>query len=163
MVFKNKDTWLNDKIDHDGDDDADDEQEVNRTRPFQPGASSIPYHGGEEHEMTRLPSEQSKVLDTCYVETPLLGDFIHKDDRPTIKKKAWKEISGKYPKFNKAKMPPISFDREGNLVTKGPRGGESAIVRKDSSWGLLKSFTDRFEELLGQELKILAEENEEIE
>ena len=104
--------------------------------------------------MTRLPSEQSGPPGTSYVETSLLGDFIHKDDRPTIIKKAWKEISGKYPKFNKAKMPPISFDREGNLVTKGPSGGESAIVRKDGSWGLLKSFTDRFKELLGQELKI---------
>ena len=65
MAFKNEDTWLNDKIDHDGDDDDDDdEQEVNRTRPFQPGALSTPYHGGEEHEMTRLPTEQSKLLDT---------------------------------------------------------------------------------------------------
>ena len=43
----NEDAWLDDKINPDGDDD--DEQEVNRTRPFQPGASSTPYHGGEEH------------------------------------------------------------------------------------------------------------------
>ena len=146
--FDNEDTWLNEKIDHDGGDDDDDEQEFNRTRPFHPGASSTPYHGGEEHGMTRLPSEQSGLPEPSYVETPLLGDFIHKDDRPTIKKKAWKEISGKYPKFNKAKMPPISFDTEGNLVTKGPRGGESAIVRKDGAWGLLKLFTDRFKEVV---------------
>ena len=58
-------------------------------------------------------------------------------------------------------MPPISFDREGNLVTRGPRGGESANFKKDGSWGLLKSFTDRFKGPLGTIAKdLLAEENE---
>ena len=60
-------------------------------------------------------------------------------------------------------MPQIYFDREGNLVTRGPRGVESAILKKDGSWGLLKSFTDRFKGLLGTKPKdLLAEENEEI-
>ena len=48
--------------------DDDDHQEVNRTqpfqprpfqpRPFQPGAASIPYHGGEQHEMQTMGHEQ---------------------------------------------------------------------------------------------------------
>ena len=58
-------------------------------------------------------------------------------------------------------MPPISFDREGSLVTLGPRGGETAIFRKDGSWGLLKSFTDRFKGALEPRAEeILAKENE---
>ena len=35
-----------DLIDFNNDDDG--EQEVNRTQPFQPGAASTPYHGGEQ-------------------------------------------------------------------------------------------------------------------
>ena len=50
-------------------DDDDDDNECNTTQPFTPGASSTPYqppgasegpyHGGEEHEMSQLPQEQS--------------------------------------------------------------------------------------------------------
>ena len=35
----------------------DDEQEVDTTRPFYPGASSTPYHGGEQHEMRTMMHE----------------------------------------------------------------------------------------------------------
>ena len=60
-------------------------------------------------------------------------------------------------------MPPIAFDSEGNLVTLGPKGGQSAIFRKDGSWRLLKSFTDKYKGALGPEAEeLLAEENEEI-
>ena len=56
-------------------------------------------------------------------------------------------------------MRPIYFDREGNLVTCGPKGGESANFKKDGSWGLLKSFTDRFKGPLGTKAEdLLAEE-----
>ena len=61
--FDNEDPRLDQKIDHDGDD-----EDVNRTRLFQPSASSTPYHGGEEHKMTRLPREQSGLCET----TPLI-------------------------------------------------------------------------------------------
>ena len=80
--FDNENQWLDDKINNDGDDDGvddndddDDEQEVNRTEPSQPGASSTPYHFGEDTEMTILPKEHSGVPDTSYVETPRLGDL----------------------------------------------------------------------------------------
>ena len=59
------------QIDHDDDDD--DEQEVNRTQPFQPGAASTPYHGGEQHEMQTMIDEQEGLPDTSYEETPILG------------------------------------------------------------------------------------------
>ena len=49
--FGYDDPDLDHDIDNDGwDDDWDDDQEVgNRTRPFQPTASSTPYHGWEQH------------------------------------------------------------------------------------------------------------------
>ena len=108
----NEYAWLDDKIDYNGDDD-DDEEEVNKTQPFQPGASSTPYqpgasstpyHGGEHHEMTSFPSEQSGLPEPSYAETPLLGDFMHKDDRPSLIKRPWKEISGKHPKVDASNL-----------------------------------------------------------
>ena len=61
--WENENTWLDRNIDHDGDDD-DDEEEVDRTTPFVPGGSSTPYHGGEQHEMSTMPSEQSGLDET---------------------------------------------------------------------------------------------------
>ena len=49
---ENETPWEDHGIDHDDDDD--DEQEVNTTQPFQPGASSTPYHEGEAHEMANM-------------------------------------------------------------------------------------------------------------
>ena len=63
------DNYIDYDIDHPDDDD---DQEVNRTQPFQPGASSTPYHGGEQHEMQTMSHEQEGLPDTSYVETPLL-------------------------------------------------------------------------------------------
>ena len=51
-------------------DNDEDEQEVDTTRPFYPGASSTPYHGGEQHEMQTMMHGQSGLPDTSY-ETPL--------------------------------------------------------------------------------------------
>ena len=50
---ENKTPWEDHGIDH----DDDDEQEVNTTQPFQPGASSTPYHEGEAHEMANMGEE----------------------------------------------------------------------------------------------------------
>ena len=68
--FGYDDPDLDDKIDHDGGHDNDNEQEVNRTRPFYPEAASTPYHRGEEHEMKTMMQEQSRLPDTSYEETP---------------------------------------------------------------------------------------------
>ena len=53
---------------HDGDDDFD-EQEVDRTHPFQPGDASTLYHGGEEIEMQMHPHETSGLPETYFDET----------------------------------------------------------------------------------------------
>ena len=62
-------------LDNTGDDD---EQEVNRTGAFVPGAfepyePSTPYHGIEQYELQTMMHEQSGLPDTSYEETPLLG------------------------------------------------------------------------------------------
>ena len=57
--FGYDDPDLDYQIDHD---DHDDQQEVNRTRPFQPAAASTPYHGVEQHEMQTM-HEQSGFTD----------------------------------------------------------------------------------------------------
>ena len=44
--------------------DHDDEQEVDTTRPFQPGAASTPYNGGEQNEMQTMQHEQSGLPET---------------------------------------------------------------------------------------------------
>ena len=54
----------------------DDEQEVNWTQPFQPGAASIPYHGGEQVVQT-MRHEQTGLPDTSYEEeTPFLEEPV---------------------------------------------------------------------------------------
>ena len=83
---------LDNRLDHDSDEG---EQEVDTTRPFQPRAASTPYQtgdpyqGGEQTEMSTFPHEQSGPPDTSYQEeTPLLGDFIHTDDKPAMLERA---------------------------------------------------------------------------
>ena len=89
--FGYDDPGLDYQIDHDDDDD--DDQEANRTQPFQPGAASTPYYGGEQHEMQTMMHEQSGLPDTSYDErTPLLStaeierrlDALIKDPRTGI-------------------------------------------------------------------------------
>ena len=66
---------LDNQIDHDDDDE---EQEVDTTHPFQPGAASTPYqpgdpyHGGKQMEMRTMLHKQSGLPDTSYEEIPLL-------------------------------------------------------------------------------------------
>ena len=68
-----------------GDDDDDDDNfdweaplEPDRTQPFEPGGASTPYHGGEEHEMSSLPTEDSGL--------------VHNPGEP-----AWKSLTHIYP------------------------------------------------------------------
>ena len=39
-----------------------DPEEPDRTQPFEPGGASTPYHGGEEHEMSTFPTEDSGLV-----------------------------------------------------------------------------------------------------
>ena len=64
---ENKTPWEDHGIDHDDGDDAwgnnvdwntpVDPEDPNRTQPFEPGASSTPYHEGEAHEMANMGEE----------------------------------------------------------------------------------------------------------
>ena len=73
--FSYEDPGLDKRLEHD-----DDEQEVDRTRPFQLGAASTPYHGGEtiemqtrQHEKTGLPLGPETSYQETSDTTPLLG------------------------------------------------------------------------------------------
>ena len=159
---------LDHDIDHDDDDDDDDdEQEANRTQPFQPGTVSTPYHGGEQHEMQTMQHKQSGLPETSFDEDiPLLGGFIHQDDKPAYLERARDFIKRRFPRVDFGKLGPIGFSKKPNndttIVSFGTKGGETEIFRKDGK-GLLKKFTDKFKTSLGPEAEsLIAQDNEEI-
>jgi len=82
--FGYEDPDLDNRLDHDSDEG---EQEVDTTRPFQPGAASTPYqpgdpyHGGEQTGISTFPHEQSSLADTSYAETSFGGE-----ENPLIKR-----------------------------------------------------------------------------
>ena len=55
------------------DDNYAEEQEVDTTRPFFPGASSTPYHVGEQYEMQTMMHEQSGLPSYDDERIPLLS------------------------------------------------------------------------------------------
>ena len=158
---------LDHELDHDDDDDDDDEQEANRIQPFQPGTASTPYHGGEQHEMQTMQHEQSGLPVTSFDEDiPLLGGFIHQDNKPALAERAKDFIKKRFPRVDFGKLGPISFSKkpgnETTIVSFGTKGGETDIFRKDGK-GLLKKFTDKFKTALGPEAEsLIAQDNEEI-
>ena len=160
--FAYDDPDLDYQIDHDDDDD----QEVNRTQPFQPGAASTPYHGGEHHEM----HEQSGLPDTSYEETPLLGKSgsitdLHQESLLRRKmKKAVDFIKGKFPtaNFENIKIRRGSGKSSGEIVAIGSKGGEYKILKDDES-GLMKSFLNSFKNKLGPSAEeIIAQDRDTI-
>ena len=147
--FGYDDPDLDYQIDHDDDDD--DDQEVNRTQPFQPGAASAPYHGGEQHEMQTMMHEQSGLPDTSYEETPLLGaPLLNPEDMRSEVDRTLDSIKNDFPRVDLAKLGPINFSKKGariDIVVFGPKGGETKIFKKDGSYQ--KSFIDKFSKYLG--------------
>ena len=159
---------LDHDIDHDDDDNDDvDEQEVNTTRPFQPGTASTPYHGGEQHEMQTMQHEKSGLPETSFDEDiPLLGSFIHQDDKPAYLERARAFIKRRFPRVDFGKLGRIGFSKKpGNdttIVSFGTRGGETEIFRKDGK-GLLQKFKDKFKTSLGPEAKsLITQDSDEI-
>ena len=152
--FGYDDPDLDYQIDHDYDDD--DDQEVNRTQPFQPGAASTPYHGGEQHEMQTMIDEQEGLPDTSYDENPLLrrsGSIadLHKESLLRRKmKKAVDFIKEKFPtaNFENMKIRRGTGKNTGELVAIGSKGGEYKVLKGDES-GLMKSFLNSFKNKLG--------------
>ena len=151
--FGYDDPDLDYQIDHDDDDD---DQEVNRTQPFQPGAASTPYHGGEQHEMQTMMHEQEGLPDTSYDKTPLLrrsGSItdLHKESLLRRKiKKAVDFIKEKFPtaNFENIKIRRGTGKNTGQVVAIGPKGGEYKVLKGDES-GLMKNFLDSFKNKLG--------------
>ncbi|KAJ7390849.1 hypothetical protein OS493_022408 [Desmophyllum pertusum] len=154
-------------LDHDIDhDDDDDEQEVDTTRPFQPGTASTPYHEGEQIPMQTFRHEQSGLPETSFDEQiPLLGDFTH-HDKPAMLERAKNFIKAKFPRVDFAKLGPIGFSKksghEATMVSFGAKGGETEIFKKDNS-GFLKKFTDSKKGALGARAEdIIAEDRETV-
>ena len=158
---------LDHDIDHDDDDDDDDdEQEVNTTRPFQPGTASTPYHGGEQHEMQTMQHEQSGLPETSFDEIPSLGGFIHQEDKPALLERARDFIKRRFPRVDFGKLGPIGFSKkpgnETTIVSFGTKGGETEIFKKDGI-GLYQKFINKFKTSLGPEAEsLLAQDNDEI-
>ena len=129
--FGYDDPKLDDDLDHDDDDD--DEQETNKTRPFQLGASSTPYHGGEQHEMRTMWHEQSRLSDTSYEETPLIGDLLEPEERKRNLDKAVDYITKRFLRVDLNKLGPIGYRKKGtqaDIVSLGSKGGETKILKK---------------------------------
>ena len=159
---ENKTPWEDHGIDHD-----DDEDEVwnnvdwnaplnpDGTQPFQPGASSTPYHEGEAHEMANMGEEGEGI--------PLLpkyDDFVYTEDKETL--------VNKFKEFIKRKAPKVNFERiiiglgkqkgnQGKVVAFGPKGGETAIFKQDGNF--TASFLKQYSGALGPSAEeIIAED-----
>lgn len=80
--------------------------------------------------------EQSGLPETSFDENiPLVGGFAYDEDKPVILDRA-REIITRSPKVNFAKLGPIRFMKKGDeakIVSCGPKGGESDILKKDDS------------------------------
>ena len=149
-----------DKIDH----DDDDEQEVNRTQPFNPGRASAPYHGGEQYEMQTMHDEHTGMEETSYVETPLMGDFVGPEEKQSIIDRGLDFIKKRFPRVDFKKLGPIGFSKKGaqtDIVSFGERGGENLVFKKDGS-GLLKSFTDGHSKALGPSTEQILKEDQDM-
>ena len=106
--FAYEDDHLDHLIDHDDDND----QEVNSTRPFQPGASSTPYYGAEQYEMQPM-HEQSGLPDTSYEETPLrrTGSITDLQQESAIRQKMKRAVDMIKAKFPRADLKNLKIRR----------------------------------------------------
>ena len=150
---ENETPWEDHGIDHDDDDD--DEQEVNTTQPFQPGASSTPYHEGEAHEMANMGEEGEGI--------PLLPqytDFVPPEEKETLINRFKAFIKAKFPNTDFSKIV-IGFGKqkgnEGKAVALGPKGGETVIFKQDNTF--TKAFSKQYGGALGESAEeIIAED-----
>ena len=149
---ENETPWEDHGIDH----DDDDEQEVNTTQPFQPGASSTPYHEGEVHEMANMGEEGDGISPL-----PDYYDFVFTEDKETL--------VNRFKEFIKRRTPKVDFRRiviglgkkstnKGKAVAFGPRGGETPIFKQDGNF--TASFLKQYSGALGPNAEeIIAEDN----
>ena len=143
---ENKTPWEDHGIDHDDDDDEvwnnvdwNAPLDPDGTHPFEPGASSTPYHEGEAHEMANMGEEGEGI--------PLLptyDDFVYTEDKETLVNRFKEFIKAKFPKVDFSKII-ISLGKQkgkqGKAVALGPKGGETVIFKQDNT------FTSKFSQL----------------
>ena len=162
---ENKTPWEDHGIDH----DDDDEQEVwnnvdwnapldpDGTHPFEPGASSTPYHEGEAHEMANMGEEGEGI--------PLLptyDDFVYTEDKETLVNRFQEFIKAKFPKVDFSKII-ISLGKQkgnqGKAVALGPKGGETVIFKQDNTF--TSKFSQQYSGALGPSAEnIIVEDRE---
>ena len=155
---ENETPWEDHRIDHDDDDEE--EEEVNTTHPFQPGASSTPYHGGEAHEMTNMDPEEEGLGDTVPL-IPKYDDLVYTEDKETL--------INRFKEAIKKRAPRVDFRRivvglgkrrenQGKAVAFGPRGGETVIFKQDNTF--TAAFSRQYSGSLGPSSEeVIAEDN----
>jgi len=117
-------------------------------------------------EMQNMQYEQSGLPDTSFEEEPLLiGDFLTPEAKQTKVDWSLDFIKRRFPRVDLKRLGPIGISKKGTrteVVSFGPKGGETPIFKKDYS-GFLKSFTDRFKKSLGPSAEqIIAEDRDTI-
>ena len=157
--FDNENRNLDYRLDRDDDGDDDEETETNTTQPFQPGAASTPYHGGEEIEMHSMPQEESGLPETSFDEDiPLPEGFIHKNDKPAMLEKAREFIKRRFRKWTSKKWIQLVLAKK---VEMKPTLFHLAkeVVSLQFSRKVVKAFLNHLQisskKLLGQRLKKL--------
>ena len=158
---ENKTPWEDRGIDHDDDDDEVWNKDLNvpadpeETQPFQPGASSTPYHEGEAHEMANMGEEGDGIP-----LIPKYDDFIYTEDKETLVNRFKEFIKAKFPKVDFSKIV-ISLGKQkgnqGKAVALGPKGGETVIFKQDNTF--TKAFSKQYSGALGSSAEeIIAED-----
>ena len=143
--------------DNEGDDD---DQEFNRTGPFEPGAASTAYNGGEQYEMQTMMHEQSGRPDDSYEETPLLG-------AQSESQKAWDALTRHFPNASAVGLE-TSYSNTGRLQVKmaGFGKGKYPLFTKNAKTGLYQlnpSLTKEIKDSLGKSAgEIIAEDRDSI-
>ena len=122
--FSYKDPALDDNLEND------DEQEVDTTRPFQPGAASTPYYRGEQYEMQTMMHEQRGLPDASYEETPLLGDS------QAVKQITWDALTHKFPNASAINLE-AKYSKTGRLEVKMFGAGKKSypLMTRDTNTG----------------------------
>ena len=135
--------------------DHDDEQEVDTTHPFFPGAASTPYQGGEQYEMQTTQHEQSGFLDTSYEETPLLGAQEESE-------RSWHALTKLFPEASSIDLE-TAYSKTGRLQVKMAGVGKKSyeLFTKDRSGGLQLNpkLTKEIKQSLGRHAEQIIEES----
>ena len=153
---------LDDAIDNDDirDDESirvptEEEQEVDTTRPFLPGAASTPYHGGEQYEMQTMQHEQSGLPVTSYEETPLLGAQAQAQ-------RSWDALTRFFPDASSIDLE-ATYSKTGRLQVKMAGFGKKAyeLFTKDRSGRqqINPKLTKEIKQSLGQRAEQIIEED----